>query len=169
VSRVGHAGRAPPKVRPVTPSRQIAADAQAQMPDPREGGSMALSEYVPTKRKGVARLLYATLYSYHGLRHAVRCEAAFRQEVLLGLAAIPAAFVMPVDPGFKAVLMLSVFVVLITELLNTAIEAVVDHASPYFHPLAKRAKDLGSAAVFLSLVGCACAWAWAVYEAFLKA
>jgi len=106
----------------------------------------------PYKGKtGVARLINAFGYSLSGLRSAFRHEIAFRQEVLLAAVLVPAAFLAPVAPTARAVLLASVFLVLIVELLNTAVEAVVDRISLEDHELAKRAKDIGSAAVMLSL------------------
>jgi len=114
----------------------------------------------PFKGKtGVRRLLAACGYSMRGFAAAFRHEAAFRQELLLALALIPAALFIDAGGGAKALLIASVLLVLVVELLNSAIEAAVDRISLENHELAGRAKDLGSAAVFLSLVNVVVVWA----------
>ena len=109
------------------------------------------------KSYGAKHFASAFKYSISGLRHALR-EAAFRQE--LALAALHAVALAILRPRMAAALVLSALlgVVLVAELLNTAIEAVVDLASPGRNALAGKAKDLGSAAVFVSLVLFGCAW-----------
>ncbi|MBP8275810.1 MAG: diacylglycerol kinase [Propionivibrio sp.] len=93
-----------------------------------------------------------------GLRAAYVGEDAFRQEVLLAAILIPLAFVLPVSWGGRATMVASVLLVLIVELINSAIEAVVDRVSLDRHHLSKRAKDIGSAAVFLALLNVAVVW-----------
>jgi len=110
-------------------------------------------------RTGIQRLINATRYSLHGLASAFRHEDAFRQEVLLAVVLIPIALILDVGGAGKAMMIASVLLVLIVELLNSAIEAVVDRISLDRHQLSKRAKDVGSAAVFLSLVNVAIVWA----------
>lgn len=107
---------------------------------------------------GVARIWNAFLYSVQGISAAFKHETAFRQEVLLAVILIPTALLLPADGTGKALMMASVLLVLIVELINSAIEAVVDRISPEYHPLAKRAKDFGSAAVFLSLINVPLIW-----------
>jgi diacylglycerol kinase (ATP) len=107
---------------------------------------------------GLVRIWNATTYSCSGLASAFRHEAAFRQEVLLAAILIPAAFVLDVARIERALLLASVLLVMIVELLNACVEAVVDRISLERHPLAKRAKDMGSAAVMLSLVVFAVVW-----------
>jgi diacylglycerol kinase (ATP) len=104
---------------------------------------------------GVRRVINAFLYSLAGLRAAYRHEAAFRQELVLALLLIPLTLIMQLSPVGKALIIASTLGVLITELVNSAIEAVVDRVSLEHHELAKRAKDIGSAAVLLSLVNLA--------------
>ncbi len=108
--------------------------------------------------KGLHRLWRAFGYSWAGLAAAWRGEAAFRQECVLAAVLVPVALLLPLGATAKAVLIGSVLLVLVVELLNSAVEAVVDLASPGQHPLAKRAKDLGSAAVFASLVLLGAVW-----------
>lgn len=121
----------------------------------------------PFKGKtGLRRLLNACGYSVHGLASALRHEDAFRQEVLLAVVLIPVALVLDVGGVGKAVMVASVLLVLIVELLNSAIEAAVDRISLDRDELAKRAKDLGSAAVFLSLANVAAVWVLVLAERF---
>jgi diacylglycerol kinase (ATP) len=113
----------------------------------------------PFKGKtGIRRLMNALGYSLQGLVSAFRYEDAFRQETLLSVVLIPLALWFPVSPLAKALMIASVLLVLIVELLNSAVEATVDRISFENHRLAKRAKDIGSAAVFLSLVNVAVVW-----------
>jgi len=107
---------------------------------------------------GLARLWRALVYSLAGLRAAWRGEAAFRQEVILCLVLVPAAFWLGGSNLEKALLLGSLLLVLLTELLNSAIETVVDRLGEDYHPLSGRAKDLGSAAVFIALINAAVVW-----------
>ena len=113
----------------------------------------------PLKGKtGLARLWNALFYSLAGLAAAYRHEHAFRLEVLLAAILVPAAFFLPATGTGRALMAGSVLLVLIVELLNSAVEATVDRISLENHQLAKRAKDFGSAAVFLSLVNVPVVW-----------
>lgn len=109
-------------------------------------------------KTGLRRLLYATRYSVAGLAEAVRHEAAFRQELLLAAVLVPLGLYLGQSGAARALLVGSVLFVLAVELLNSAIEATVDRISADEHPLAKRAKDLGSAAVMLSLAMLGAVW-----------
>ena len=105
----------------------------------------------PHKSKsGLVRIWRATFYSMAGLSAAVKYEHAFRQELLLVILLLPFAIFLPLSLVEKSLLIASLMLVLIIELLNSAIEAVVDRVSLDQHDLSKRAKDLGSAAVLLS-------------------
>lgn len=115
-------------------------------------------------RSGWERIVHATGYSLAGLGAAWRHESAFRQECLLALLLLPAALWLGRSWTETALLAGSVMLVLIVELLNSAIEAVVDRVSPDLHPLSKRAKDIGSAAVMLSLLTCGLLWASALWQ-----
>ena len=113
----------------------------------------------PHKGKtGLRRIWNALFYSFEGLKAAYRHEDAFRQEVWLALVLIPLAFFLPASGTGRALMIASVLVVLIVELLNSAIEATVDRVSLENHRLAKRAKDIGSAAVLFSLINVAVVW-----------
>ena len=109
-------------------------------------------------RPGLSHLWNATGIALQGLRAAWRHEDAFRMEVLAAAIAIPAALLLPVSSIGKTMLIASILLVLIVELLNSALETAVDHTSLEPHPLAKRAKDIASAAVFLSIVNAAVVW-----------
>ena len=110
-------------------------------------------------KTGFTRLWNALGYSRDGFIAAWKNEAAFREEVLLALVAIPLAFFLAKTGVDRALLVGSILFILIVEILNSAIEAVVDKASPEHHELAKRAKDMGSAAVLVSLLNAAVIWA----------
>ena len=110
-------------------------------------------------KKGLRRLINALGYSRDGIAAAWRNEAAFRQEILLAAIALPLAFYLGKTGVERALMIGSVILILIVEILNSAVEAVVDKASPEKSELAKRAKDMGSAAVLLSLINAAAIWA----------
>lgn len=109
-------------------------------------------------RGGLERLRAALKYSLSGFRQAWHEEAAFRQEVALGAVLLPLALWLPVSLAERLALVGSMALVLIVELINSAIEAVVDRVSFDRHELSQRAKDLGSAAVMLSLVLAGFCW-----------
>jgi len=110
-------------------------------------------------KKGLVRLWNALGYSRDGLTAAWQNEAAFREELLLAVIAIPLAFYLGHTGVDRALMVGSILLILIVEILNSGLEAVVDKASPEKHELAKRAKDMGSAAVLLSLLNAATIWA----------
>lgn len=127
--------------------------------------SKAAVEESPFKGKtGLQRLWNAFGYSLQGFGSAFRHEDAFRQEVILTAILIPVALLLDVAALAKAVMIGSLLLVLIVELLNSAIEAAVDRISLDHHRLAKRAKDIGSAAVFLSLVNVVVVWVLVLSE-----
>ena len=103
-------------------------------------------------KRGVQRVFNALHYSLDGLRAAWIGEDAFRQELILAAVLVPAALLVPVSVVERLMLIGAVVLVLIVELLNTAVEAAIDRHSYEINPLAKRAKDLGSAAVMLALL-----------------
>ncbi len=113
----------------------------------------------PHKGKtGLRRIWNALFYSFDGLKAAYRHEDAFRQEVWLAAVLIPLALFLPASGTGKSMMIASVVVVLIVELLNSAVEATVDRVSLEHHRLAKRAKDIGSAAVLFSLINVVVVW-----------
>tara|TARA_R100001129_G_scaffold37996_1_gene25589 strand:- start:6849 stop:7268 length:420 start_codon:yes stop_codon:yes gene_type:complete len=107
---------------------------------------------------GIGRMSKALAVSLSGLRDAFRCEAAFRQEFAIGALFAVAAFVLKVTPAERAALLASIFLVLIVELLNTALEVTLDRITLEDDPSVRKAKDMGSAAVFLSLVAAGVVW-----------
>jgi diacylglycerol kinase (ATP) len=113
-------------------------------------------------RTGLDRIAHAAGYSLQGLVAAWRSEAAFRQEVALAAVMLPATWWVATTWVQAVLLAGSVVLVLIVELLNSAIEATVDHVSLDPHPLAKHAKDVGSAAVMLALLLCGGIWLSAI-------
>ena len=115
-------------------------------------------------RTGFDRVVHAFGYSMQGLGAAWRGESAFRQESVLALLMLPAAFWLGRNALEVALLTGAVLLVLVVELLNSAIEAVVDRISFDLHDLSKRAKDYGSAAVLISLLWCGSVWASVIYQ-----
>jgi diacylglycerol kinase (ATP) len=113
----------------------------------------------PHKGKtGLTRLLNALHYSMDGFKAAYEHEDAFRQEILLAIVAVPLGFYLGRNGVERALLVASVLLVIVIELLNSAVEATVDRISLEDHRLAKRAKDIGSAAVLVSLIMLAMVW-----------
>lgn len=106
---------------------------------------------IPTKHPGLSRIWAAFFYSLHGLRYVLANAAALRQEAALVAVLTVVLLFLPLTPEWKGLLFLATTLVLVVELLNSAIEVIVDLASPEYHVLAKHAKDLGSGAVLVSL------------------
>lgn len=116
--------------------------------------------------RGLARIAKAAGHSWRGFRAAWRHEAAFRQECVLAAALTPCAFWVGEDLAQAALLLATTGLVLVVELVNSAIETTLDRLGPERHPLAGRAKDMGSAAVFASLVLAGAVWALALAGRF---
>lgn len=117
-------------------------------------------------KTGLARLLHATGYSWSGIKAAYRLEAAFRQEVLLVILLFMASFWVASNPIEWVLLVLPLLLVLVVELLNSAVESVVDRIGAEAHKLSGQAKDMGSAAVFFSLLMILAAWVPIVWMRF---
>jgi diacylglycerol kinase (ATP) len=115
------------------------------------------------QRTGFKRIVHAGGYSLAGLRAGLK-EAAFRQEFILACFLIPAAFWLGITWLERAFLIATVVLVMITELLNTGVEKTIDRIGPDWHELSKTAKDVGSAAVLLSLLLCGGSWLAAIYS-----
>ncbi len=109
-------------------------------------------------KRGIARIVQAFFNSIAGLADAWRHESAFRQEILLAAILVPVACAVPLEPAERALLVASVLLVLVVELLNSSVEAAIDRISFEHHSLSKRAKDIGSAAVFVTLALMALVW-----------
>ena len=112
------------------------------------------------KNKGFKRIALAGVYAVAGIRAALVNEAAFRQEALLALVFVPLACLLDVAPVERVLLVGVTLLVLVVELLNSAVEAVVDRIGPELHELSGRAKDMGSGGVLVALV----LWAWVWIE-----
>jgi diacylglycerol kinase (ATP) len=112
---------------------------------------------------GFARIVNAWRYSLEGLAGAWRTEGAFRQEVIGAVILIPIACFIPVPILHRALLIASVLMVIVVELLNSAMEAAIDRISLDRHPLSKKAKDTGSAAVLVSIVIAMLVWAGVLF------
>ncbi|MBY8202077.1 diacylglycerol kinase [Vibrio fluvialis] len=108
--------------------------------------------------KGLRRIIKATKYSFQGFQAALKHEAAVRQELALLLILTPVSLLLDVTNIEKVLLIGSLFIILITELLNSAVEAIVDLVGTEYHELSGRAKDIGSAAVFVALANAAVVW-----------
>jgi diacylglycerol kinase (ATP) len=129
--------------------------------EPATSHESQVAEFAESPHKGktgLRRILNALFYSLSGIAAAFRHESAFRQEALAAAILIPAALLMPATGTGKALMIAAVLLVLVAELLNSAIEAAVDRISLENHLLAKRAKDFGSAAVFVALVNVPAVW-----------
>lgn len=114
--------------------------------------------------RGLRRLYAATLFSFKGFRAAWQQEEAFRTEVVLGAFLFPTAFWLGQDTVEILLLILSLVIVLLAELTNTAIESVVDRIGSEHHPLSGQAKDLGSALVFISNMTVLLVWSMLGWE-----
>ena len=130
---------------------------------------MKPSSYAADKKgkSGIKRIINAFGYSKDGLAAAYRYESAFRQVLWLNLILIVLTFILNFDSVTKMLLIIASFVSLITELFNTAVEAAVDHTSTEKHELAKRAKDVGSAAQLLALTMLGIVWAIALWRGYV--
>jgi len=117
---------------------------------------------------GLRRIWNAGLYSISGIRAAWKHEAAFRQELVLCLFLVPAAFLIGETAVERALLIGTCLLVLVVELLNSAVEAVVDRIGEDIHKLSGRAKDMGSAAVFISLWITIICWGLVIHENFFS-
>ncbi|WP_269538633.1 diacylglycerol kinase [Cerasicoccus fimbriatus] len=116
-------------------------------------------------RGGLKRIWNAMFYSFEGIGSSLKHESAFRQEMLLACILIPTAIMLPVGLLGKALMIGSIFLVLVVELMNSALEWTVDYISQETHPFAKRAKDMGSGAVFFALLNVAVMWGLVITEA----
>lgn len=117
-----------------------------------------LEKCVPPKHSGLTRIMKAGGYSLQGMYSAWQSEAAFRQECLLALLLVPAFLFMDLSSLDRFMLILATAFVLVTELLNSALETVVDRIGVEYHELSGKAKDIGSAAVFIALLVWAYTW-----------
>lgn len=117
-----------------------------------------MEKIVPEKRKGLGRIARALIHSLNGFKACFRTEEAFRQEVALATFLLPIGLWLGENAMEKSLLAGSVFIVLIVEMLNTAVERAIDRISLEHHPLSGEAKDIGSSAVLLSLILMGAIW-----------
>ncbi len=119
----------------------------------------------PTKT-GIRRIINAFRYSYEGFISACKTEAAFRQELFICVIGILAAILIPVNIVSKGLMIATLFLILLAELVNTAIEAVVDRISQDIHPLSKKAKDVGSLCVVIAFIIAGIIWFTVLWNHF---
>ena len=117
----------------------------------------------PATKKGFIRIWNAFVYSLNGLRLAITQETSFKQEIGIYIVLLFVLFFLPLPFIFKCLLFFANTIVLIVEIINSAIESIVDMTSPEYHELAGKGKDLGSAAVFISMVLAIILWLCAIY------
>ena len=110
------------------------------------------------KRRSFHNFFSSVRYSVEGFFAAVKHEPSFREDLIFALLLVPFAIILPVNAVSTALMIASLILILIVELLNSAIEWVIDYLRPEQHPLAKRIKDMASAAVFLSYINCIVVW-----------
>ncbi len=115
-------------------------------------------------KTGIARIIDATGYSMKGIKAAWQNEAAFRQEAIIAVVLTIIALILPVTYLERILLISSLFIVIIVELLNSAVEAVVDRTGSEWHELSGRAKDIGSAAVFFALMLTVFIWGYILLQ-----
>jgi len=121
---------------------------------------VALPAETPERKRRSFRNFFSSVrYSIEGFFAAVQHEPSFREDLLFALLLVPFAIILPVNAVSTALMIASLILILIVELLNSAIEWVIDYLRPEQHPLAKRIKDMASAAVFLSYINCIVVWA----------
>ncbi len=112
----------------------------------------------PLKQRNLRNFFNSVLFALDGFTAALRHEPSFREDLVFVIVLTPLAIILPVKAVCTAVMIASLFLIIIVELLNSAIEWTIDYISTAQHPMAKRAKDMASAAVFLSYVNCAAVW-----------
>ena len=116
-------------------------------------------EHPPLKRRDFRNFFHSVRFAVEGFWAAVKHEPSFREDLLFALFLVPLAIILPVNAVSTAVMIASLFLIIIAELLNSAVEWTIDDISLEKRPFAKRAKDMGSAAVFLSYLNCIVVWA----------
>ena len=136
-------------------------------PKKREAAASPARDRKPEKLQGIRHFLAAAGYSAKGLKAAFRHEAAFRQDLLLVVCQALLLFLLPLSLECRLVMLALGGILLAVELLNSALEAVADLASPQWHELAGRAKDMGSAALFCLLATLGGGWAMILYKLFI--
>jgi diacylglycerol kinase (ATP) len=131
------------------------------------GYNPAVSDPVPppeSKRRDFRNFFQSVGYALEGFRAALKHEPSFREDLLFVAILTPLAVILPVNAVSTAVMITSLFIIVIAELLNSAIEWTIDDISLEKRPFAKRAKDMGSAAVFISYINCIVVWGVILYS-----
>ncbi len=118
--------------------------------------------------QGIHHIVDATRFSIKGIVATAKSEAAFRQELFLAIVLIPTACFLHVDSVNRILMITSLLLILLVELLNSALESIVDMVSPNYHELAGKAKDCGSAAVMFSLFIAGVTWALSLWQAYIR-
>lgn len=113
---------------------------------------------VEPKRRNFQNFIASVRYAVEGFWAALKHEPSFREDLIFAVALVPFAIILPINAVSTALMIASLILILIVELLNSAIEWVIDYLRPEQHPLAKRIKDMASAAVFLSYINCIVVW-----------
>jgi len=116
-------------------------------------------ELSPAKRRSFRSFVSSVRFALDGFFAALRHEPSFREDLLFAAILTPFAIILPVNAVSTAIMVVSLFLIIIVELLNSAIEWTIDYISTEQHPMAKRAKDMASAAVFVSYLNCIAVWA----------
>ena len=116
------------------------------------------SDPSPLKRRGHRNFFISVRWSLDGFFAALKHEPSFREGLIFALLLVPIAIILPVNAVSTAVMIASLALILVVELLNSAVELIIDYLRPEQHPLAKRIKDMASAAVFLSYISCLVVW-----------
>ena len=117
----------------------------------------------PAKRRNFRNFFSSVAFALEGFSAACRHEPSFREDLIFAIILTPVAIILPVNAVSTAVMMAALFLIIIVELLNSAIEWTIDYISTEQHPMAKRAKDMASAAVFLSYLNCAVVWGLIIF------
>ena len=115
-------------------------------------------EPIEVKRRSFRNFIASVRYSIEGFFAALKHEPSFREDLIFAIFLVPLAIILPVNAVSTALMIASLILILIVELLNSAIEWIIDYLRPERHPLAKRIKDMASAAVFLSYINCIVVW-----------
>lgn len=115
---------------------------------------------------GFKRILKAFTYSYDGFSAVFKSEAAFRQDLVVFVLGITACIFLPASLSLKLLMVFSLFIILLMELANTAIETVIDRIGEEYHPLSKTAKDIGSLLVLIAFVNAAVIWGAVLFDTF---
>jgi len=135
-------------------------------PEKLENTNTESSSDIPMRLTGLKRIGRAFFFTFNGFKVCFQSEDAFRQECLLAVILVPIALLLPVSALSKAVMLSSLIIVLIVEMLNTAIEKTIDRISLEYHSLSKKIKDMGSAAVFMSCANVVVIWSIILLDHF---